>query len=297
MNYNYKLLNIKSFLHRNYNQNNLSKEFIIKILQICYQTCSFSTLPYFMYKFNSNQSIQNTNTGSCIALSMFIKNYLKKNYNIDSYIIPCTVPNMYKRPNYLDISHVSLAIPKNNKYIYIVDPAFYFYEPIIVDLNNLNKPQCIISVKIYTDEISPIIAKTSITNEDIVFNNYQTIKKNTYYSKCYYTNDSNDQWNYYLTEICNPDQAISNFFLHITKPFISTTKLVNKLCKMDFYLKFLDKNTIEIKIDNNFFFHGNPKHITEKQLKIIRSKMGHFYDSNLELLFKYKKKLHYTFDY
>ena len=281
--YNYKILKTKHFLNKNHNQSNINKKFFIDILQICYQNCSFSTLPYFMYQLNSEKSIEKTNSGNCIGLSIFIKKYLKKNYNIMSYLIPCTIPNMYKKPNMLDISHVSLAIPKNNKLIYIIDPAFYFYEPILVNLDNLDKTQYITSVNIYSDKITPIIAKTHITNKDIVYNNYQTIKENTYYSKCHYIHNTNDQWNYFLTEICNPDESISNFFLNITRPFISTTKFENGLCKMDFYLKFMDNNTIKIEIDNKPFFYGDPKYISKKQLKIIRSNMKNFYDSNLEL--------------
>lgn len=294
--YNYKTLITKPFIHIKHQQNNLNKDLLINVLQICYKTCSFSTLPYFMYKFNSKQSIEKTNTGNCIALSIFIKNYLKTKYNIISYLIPCTIPNIYKRQHYLDISHVSLAIPNKN-IIYIIDPAFYFYEPILVDLDNINKTQYITSVNIYSDKITPIISKTYITSNDIIYNPFQTIKKNTYYTKCFYTHDKKDIWNYYLTEICNPDEAISNFFLNITYPFISTTKLHNKLCKIDFYLKFINKNTVKIQIDNKPFFYGEPKYITKKQLEIIRYKMKHFYDSNLELLFNFNKNLYHSFNY
>lgn len=295
--YNYKKLKTKPFIHKKHYQPLVNKQLLIDVLQLCYQTCSFSTLPYFMYKLNSNQSIQKTNTGNCIALSMFIKKYLKKKYNIYSYLIPCTIPNMYKKTNYLNISHVSLAIPKNNTTIYIVDPAFYFYEPILIDLNNLYKTQHITSVNIYSNKITPIIAQTYITDQDSIFNPYQTINKNTYYSQCHYLHDQTDRWDYYLTQICNPDKAISNFFLHITQPFISTTKFENKLCKIDFYLKFIDKNTIKIEIDNKPFFYGDPRYINKKQLEIIQFKMKHFYDSNLELLFKFKKIFYNTFNY
>ena len=48
-------------------------------------------------------------------------------------------------------------------------------------------------------------------NHDLKYNDYQTIPKNTYMIETFRTNDPSDKWNYYLTEITNPDNAITSF--------------------------------------------------------------------------------------
>lgn len=278
---NYHTLKTRYFLDKTHKQPNVNRELLIDILGICYKTCSFSTLPYFMYSYNSEQAIQKTNSGNCIALSMFIQNYLKTHYNIVSYLIPCTIPTMYKRPKYLDISHVSLAVPKNNIEIYVLDAAFYFYEPLLVNITDLNTSQFITSVNIYSDKITPILSTTKQTDLSIEYNAYQQINKGTVYSECYYMNDWRDKWCYYLTEILNPDEAISSFFLQVVRPFITTTYLENDLCKMDVYLKYISDTIVEIKIKDKPFYYGEPHLITKDQLDIIRDKMRWFYDDRI----------------
>ena len=278
---NYNTLKTRSFLNKNHNQPSINSDLLIDILQICYKTCSFSTLPYFLYSYNSRQAINKTNSGNCIALSMFIQNYLKTHYNIISYLIPCTIPNMYKRNKYLDISHVSLAVPKNNIEIYILDPAFYFYEPILINIMDLNTSQFITSVNIYSDKITPVISNTKQTDNIIKYNPYQKIEKDVYYSECNYINSNVDKWCYYLTEILNPDEAISSFFLQVIRPFITTTRLENDLCKIDLYLKYITDNIIEIKINDKPFYYGNPHAISNIQFDIIRNSMKGFYDSRI----------------
>jgi len=299
--FHYKTMKLNSFLPLtipNYQQY-IDSEILEQILLKCYRNFSFSTLPYFMYGYNSKESIVYTNTGNCIALAYGIKKYLQSK-NITSYLIPCTVPQKYKRVHYLDISHVALAIPKNKYEIMIVDPAFYFKTPIILFLNKpKNKSsQMIISSNIYNHTHENILTKLNKTKEKIVYNQYQTIHKNTFFCECCYDTDINDIWFYYLTEIKNPDQAITNYYLQIAKPFISTTMIdPNGLCRMGVYIKFHCDDYVEISINNQPYFTGNPELFTFEQLQYLKLKMGKFYDSNLRYFFSRKKQMFNEFDF
>ena len=42
---------------------------------------------------------------------------------------------MYYIPEFLDISHVAVAILLSDKKAMIIDPAFYFLEPMIIETN------------------------------------------------------------------------------------------------------------------------------------------------------------------
>lgn len=303
---NYKTMKIKPFLFHissYHHQPYLNQEILEQILIKCYQNCCFSTLPYFMYGFNSKESIVYTNTGNCIALTLGIQKYLKS-FHIQSYLIPCSVPLKYKRAQYLHISHVALAIPKNKYEIFIVDPAFYFKTPITLFLNeskniktNHNNTN-IQSSNIYNNTIENIIFTLKKTNQTMIYNKYQTIPKNTFFCECCYDTNLNDTWHYYLTEIKNPDQSISNYYLQIAKPFISTTTVdENGICSMHVYIKFHRSDYIEISIQNKPFFTGNPKLITHEQIYFLKSQMGKFFDSNLHYFFSGKKKMFNVFHF
>ena len=97
--------------------NNITEKHITKLLKPFYNNYSFSTLPYMINNYNSKQAITKLDSGNCIALCIQFKHILKQ-HKIKSYIIPATIPNMYKKNEFLDISHVALAIPINNNHIY-----------------------------------------------------------------------------------------------------------------------------------------------------------------------------------
>ena len=145
----YNNLEIRDFLKNKIDQTSLSEDKIIESLENCYKNCAFSTFPYIMHNLDSKDAIEKYNSGNCIGLSMYLKNYLKSKYNITSYLIPGTIPNKYKFEGYLDISHVVLAVPKNNNEIFIADPAFYFLNPIKVDLIN-NSPTTVFVYSLFS---------------------------------------------------------------------------------------------------------------------------------------------------
>jgi len=258
----YNHLKTIEFLNNNFNQN-INQKILVEAIRYSYEKSAFSTFPYIVYNLNSKTSVEKFNSGNCISLSMFLKNYLKSTYNIDSYLIPATIPNKFYQKEYLKISHVALAIPKNNKKIYVVDLAFYFINPIKVRLYK-EKDQTIFSKNIYGIEkdtsidpklyttIDRITSRTKKTENNVIFNEYQNIPTNTIYTECFYNNDVNDKWSYYLREIINPDSAITNFFINIlNRPFIVSTYLdSNNICHSDYYIRILASKYIEIKFRN-----------------------------------------------
>lgn len=258
----YNHLKTIEFLNNNFNQN-INQQILVESIRYSYENSAFSTFPYIVYNLNSKTSVEKFNSGNCISLSIFLKNYLKSKYNIDSYLIPATIPNKFYQKEYLKISHVALAIPKNNKKIYVVDLAFYFINPIKVRLYT-DKDQTIFSKNIYGIEkdttIDPklyttldrVTSRTKKTETNIIFNEYQNIPANTIYTECFYNNDINDKWSYYLREIINPDSAITNFFINIlNRPFIVSTYLdSNNICHSDFNIKIINNEYIDIKYRN-----------------------------------------------
>ena len=92
---------------------------------------------------NSQQSINTFDCANCIGLSLFLKKYLKKHYNIVSFLIPASIPNKYKYPGYLDISHVVLCIPLD-KYRYYNINVFILYIIKLIHYINLLIPKILL---------------------------------------------------------------------------------------------------------------------------------------------------------
>tara|TARA_B110000208_G_C11720833_1_gene412787 strand:- start:416 stop:1315 length:900 start_codon:yes stop_codon:yes gene_type:complete len=247
----YNKLLLKS-IDFNKNNSSIDLQTIIGIMEGCYKNIGFSTFGYIFDNSNSYKSINQYNSANCIGMSIWVQQRLQK-LNIISYLIPASIPKIYKMPKYLNISHVALFVPlKDNSYI--IDCAFYFLSPIIVNLKMNKCISNIYSKKIYDVEnhsdileynsISTINCELNKTNTDLKLNEYQIIPKNIYYCKCNYNNNLNDTWNYYLTNVINPDTAITSFFIKIKKnPFICCHKIDNNgipIC--DYYIKFHDEN-------------------------------------------------------
>ena len=58
---------------------NVNRSMIKEVLHILYKNIRFSTFPYLTYKLSSSlQCLKQYNSGNCIAMSEFIKLYLKK---------------------------------------------------------------------------------------------------------------------------------------------------------------------------------------------------------------------------
>jgi len=253
----YTKLSTRPFIKKHESQP-ISKKRLIKELHMCYKNIAFSTFPYIKNSYSSKQCLKHTDSGNCIALAMFVKQLLKKKYNTDSYLVPATVPSYIMKEGYLDICHVALAIPINKNNYYIVDPAFYFLEPIKLNISTLtsNIVQSVqIEGHVHIDTVHTSIHKL---NKKTVLNEYQSFPKNTYYCQCYYNDSTDDTWNYYLREVINPDEAITNFFINIrNRPFFVSTNMENGVCVKELSIKHLPDNYIHIKLKNDIIYDGH----------------------------------------
>lgn len=253
----YNNLITKPFINKKVKQP-VNRKMIIKEVMNCYKNIAFSTFPYINNLYTSKESIKYTNSGNCIGLSIYIKELLKKKYNIISYLIPATVPSYVMKEGYLDICHVALAIPIDANNYFIIDPAFYFLEPIKVNLLT-KKTNNIKSVQI--DGFTDIqIVKTSLkkTDSKLVLNKYQSIPKNTFYCECYSQKEITDTWKYFLREVINPDKSISNFFIKIrNNPFFVSTNVKNSVCVKEISIRTLSNNNITIQIGNQIIYSGS----------------------------------------
>ena len=212
-------------------------------LYTCYENISFSTFPYIRYKLTSSEkTLDKYNSGNCIALSTFIKRYLKANYKIKSYIVPATVPSIFRVEGTPDICHVALLIPVTTTTYYIVDPAFYFLEPIHAKDFETHK-----------------IDSMNIHKKTHEFIHY---KQENNAVRCYF--EKEDPWFYYTYEVLDPDQSIGcHFIREKPEPFLCKTIVLNNGdVYKKYHLKEEDGTFIVIK-DHEEVFHGIQKDIPE----------------------------------
>ena len=87
----YNKLITSDFRNKNYNQN-INQKLIIDASKYCYENFAFSTFPYIVEELSSKQSCDKLNSGNCISMSMFMKKILKEKYDIESFLIPATIP-------------------------------------------------------------------------------------------------------------------------------------------------------------------------------------------------------------
>ena len=117
----------------------VNKDVLSKVLKNIISTHPFSTFPYIVKNHNSCKAHKKLSSGNCIALSMAAQDKLRRDHNISSTLIPATIPNRFKDPGYLDIAHVALYVPESKQKGYILDPAFYFKEPMEISHPNIHK--------------------------------------------------------------------------------------------------------------------------------------------------------------
>lgn len=220
----YTKLHTEPFLQSSFTQH-IEQAWLQEALYDVYTVCSFSTFPYNFASPDSRKALDQTQTGNCVALSLYLKDWFQKR-NVDSFLIPATIPRHYQLPGYLEISHVALAIPCADC-IYILDPAFYTVTPICVKQGaEKNTNQCVYC-DIYADECVPCHFQVENAQNALRFNAYQEIPRNTLQIHC---NDGREkQWTYFLCHVTNPDEAISKFFLQCRREcFMLITHVVER---------------------------------------------------------------------
>jgi len=127
----------------------------------------------------------------------------------------------------------------------------------LVDINYNSYIKTYKALNIYTNECEAIHMNIYKSIKDIVFNPYQRILKNTYICNCYYNKDKTDKWNYYITNILNPDESITSHYLNATNSqFIcSTIHNDDNLCELGMYVK-INKNNINVTWKNELYYNG-----------------------------------------
>ena len=280
----YKQLKTRSLTKKLYKAgNNIDAADIKRELMWCHANLAFSTYSYCRKsdkkRLSSKQIVNKTNTGNCIALSYALQKRLKKKYSAVSYLVPATVPESFKKPGYLDLSHVALLIPGSKPWVfYIADPAFYFLKPIKVNAQMWTVPGTCKMSNIYSsnlnDNSEKFYTRTSVLKNDLVLNNYQTIKNNTFVISCssyagWTVDAATLKWEYFAAEISNPDEAITSFFMNYwkKKPFITRTivKHGNVLCKASIHSR--ENKKLTIKAYNIPFYDGLERDLTKEEIK------------------------------
>ena len=276
----YKPMKLKHFKKSQINTIPITKELVENIMRETSEECPFSTFPY-VFDLNSHKANKLHHSGNCVALSMYLKDKLKK-HNIKSILIPASIPKIYSNPNYLNISHVALAILLNLDDAFICDPAFYFMQPMKISSNS-NAIAEILSKNIYNNLPETFVYNLEFQPRDNKLNPFQIIPGPSFHVKTHKKNDPNDIWNYYLMEILNPDNAISSFFMSSKQyPFITYT---NKNFELTLYIKFIDKDTISIKYGDDLLYLGSPSQIPTHINDFIKPYMHKHFGPSYEKYF------------
>ena len=253
---------------------NVKERYLQEAIKMCYNNISFSTYPYILYKLtSSHDTLKQYNSGNCIALSLFIHTYLKNNYNIHSYIIPASVPSIFRVEGTNNICHVSLCIPVNSSKFYIIDPAFYFLKPMLCSIKN-NVTRHIESSNIHNNVNEKI-------NYVLQNSNYDAILPKSFECKCYFDHLPNDPWSYFLNEVLDPDESIGAFYIKAKpNPFLCHTQYddESQTVKKKYHIKTEGDELIVIKDCVEIFKGDNNK--LPKEIKNIMQKKLYKYFSN-----------------
>lgn len=217
-------------------QQNINHSILKESLIYCYNNICFSTFPYISYNTPlSKDAISKYNSGNCIGMSYFIKQYLKNNYDVNSHQIIASVPEQFRMKGQPEICHVALFVCKSETEYFILDPAFYFLEPI--HIHNTNK---IKTYDIHADKISML-------HYSLKECNYSEALPHTYSCLCYFEELPQNKFEYIFNEILNPDETIGKTFHSIKKdPFLVQTKYEKERIKKVYHIKVENDNTIVI---------------------------------------------------
>lgn len=262
-------------------EQNIRKKDIKQMLHTMYNSICFSTFPYLVYKESSSQyAIKRYNCGNCIGFAYFMKMYLEANFNVKSFIIPASVPSLFKVEGTPHMCHCALLIPLNTHDFYVLDGALYFLEPMFCSLHK-NKPRQIHSCNAHKHEITTVHyeMKPCLKSQyDIDYN--QTIPDDCLRVYANFEDDPFQDWDYYLIELMNPDETIGQSFLfYKNQPFIMYTKMEDGIVKMK-YKMYMDNDLMRIKHypEGNQIYAGNTYDSNEDYRKIIEEMKRYFDD-------------------
>ena len=262
----YNKLYTRDFIKKDIIQE-INTNYLKKVLKHAYLNTRFSTFPYIILNMNSKQSIKKFKEGNCITLSMYIKDYLKKR-GIKSFLIPATIPYFIQHPDLLEVSHVALAVSKNNNLTYILDCAFYFIDPLNICHKQINNKELRL-MNFGNNNIDIIDSKNEILEKRLVYNEYQSVPKGIRICNCIDRNNKKSKWSYILREILNPDKSITDFFIR-NNPFFLTTGYKNGRCIKDIEVNMYNNKYIVINKEGKYIYKGNIDEANSSQMKIIK---------------------------
>jgi len=243
-------------------------------LHICYDNISFSTFPYISYGLKSSKhTLEQYNSGNCIALSLFLKTYFR-NMGIHSYLIPASVPTQHMVPGVNHICHVSLLIPYDKNRFYIVDPAFYFLSPLDCKIDD-NKERAAETMDIHKDVHSRL--KYVLTGPD-------EHNQHNMQCTCYFNENPQDKWHYYVQEVGlkDADDMIGAVFMkHKPEPFIVKTIIENDRVKKLYHIKKPTPDTCTIIKNGIEIYNGPIKDIPKPILKELKMKLYKYFNKTL----------------
>ena len=232
------------------------KEYMQEALHACYENIAFSTFPYLSYHLShSSHTLDDFHSGNCIAMTTFLKRFLLSNHKIISFIVPATVPSIFRVQGTPDICHVSLLIPLTETSYYILDPAFYFLEPLYVDVAN-PQPYLIDSMNIHKQVHETIVGQ------------YDGVR-----CVCFFEESPADVWGYETYEVIDPDESIGIHFLtHKPEPFLCKTTMIDGVPYKDYHIKMEDGQLVFIQ-DHVQVYRGPSEQLHEELKEIINRQL------------------------
>ena len=146
------------------------------------------------------------------------------------------------------------------------------------------------------NSIQLITANTRIIDKKMVLNEYQTMPDKTVLSEVHYQNDPSDKWIYFLQEILNPDEAITEFFIDIRNdPFITTIDMDNNgVCSSAGHFSINSNGVVKIaeKDYERENYHINA--IPTNKLDSAREFTKKYFKGNFDDYLMYYRGLHST---
>ena len=256
----------------------------------CYNNVPYSTFPYIFNQVNSHKSLKYFSSGSSVAMCYNIKYYLKQN-NIKSYLIPATLPDNLKYPEYLTIAHTAIAVPSHNNIIWILDPGLYLIHPIKIIIPQASHHQTTHQTthhqtthqtteryNIFNNNIELVDYFTEYVSNQQKLNKYQQLPKQTY--NIIFTSKESI-WKYYLREIINPDKAITSFLINTQisrKPQIIIINRLQNSIQCELMIN-ITANTILIKYYNKVIYNNKIANLSNKLIHHLSKRLNPYFNN------------------
>lgn len=174
----------------------------IKILKLIRTNFNFDTIFYEDNDYlNTVKTLYKHRGGNCVSLAKFAV-LLFNICNINANLIPSTIPDRITRTGQEPLCHVACCVNINDKAYIILDPAFYFLEPIVAVKNSIINP-----IRSYEKSYYINSRLHNTKNYIYRFSSSQNIPTETDYLICNAGNG--DEWRYFLIGVSNPDETIT----------------------------------------------------------------------------------------